>query len=96
MKYYTSDLHFGDDRLNLFGRELVAKTSKDIDHLIVKNWNDTITEKDTVYVLGDVAYVESGLKTISKEVLKREIKVNQQVFYLSCFKSHNINSYCCR
>ena len=28
-----------------------------------------------------------GLKTISKEVLKREIKVNQQVFYLSCFKN---------
>ena len=31
--FFTSDLHFGDERLNLYGRDLIAKSSYEIDTL---------------------------------------------------------------
>ena len=48
-----------------------------------KNW--LLNEKK--YSINYSNGIIKGLKTISKEVLNREIKVNQQVFYLSCFKN---------
>jgi len=62
MKYFLSDTHFGDDRLQLFGRDLIANTCEDIDNLIIDNYNRKITEDDTVYFLGDISYTQEGLK----------------------------------
>lgn len=45
--YYTSDLHFGYQ--NKFeGRNL------DTDKSIIRNWNNRVTNGDTVYILGDI------------------------------------------
>jgi len=65
MRYFISDTHFGDDRLNLFGRELVANNSEEIDNIIITNYNNKITNDDTVYFLGDVALSSEGLKKVS-------------------------------
>lgn len=47
MIYYTSDLHFGCK--NKFeGRNL------DTDKSIIRNWNNRVTNGDTVYILGDI------------------------------------------
>lgn len=47
MKYYISDLHFGCK--NKFeGRTL------EHDQILKDNWNSTITNGDTVYILGDI------------------------------------------
>lgn len=47
MNYYISDLHFGCT--NKFeGRTL------EHDQLIKENWNQTVTNGDTVYILGDI------------------------------------------
>ena len=47
MIYYTSDLHFGCQ--NKFeGRNL------DTDKSIIRNWNNRVTNGDTVYILGDI------------------------------------------
>jgi len=62
MIYFTSDTHFGDDRLNLYGRDLVCNDSKEMDQLIIDNWNKVITTEDTVYHLGDVAMSEEALR----------------------------------
>lgn len=66
MIYFTSDTHFGDDRLNLYGRDLVCKTSQEMDELIINNWNEVVTSEDTVYHLGDVAMNEAALECVSK------------------------------
>ena len=47
MIYYTSNLHFGCQ--NKFeGRNL------DTDKSIIRNWNNRVTNGDTVYILGDI------------------------------------------
>ena len=62
MIYFTSDTHFGDDRLNLFGRDFVCDNAKDMDELIIEKWNETVKPEDTVYHLGDVALSEEALR----------------------------------
>lgn len=47
MNYYISDLHFGWQN-KYEGRTL------DHDKLIKENWNKTVTNADTVYILGDI------------------------------------------
>jgi len=66
MRYFTGDFHFCDDRLHLYGRELVATNSDEIDNIIIENWNNIIKDNDEIYILGDVAYTEEGLKYISQ------------------------------
>ncbi len=64
--FFTSDPHFDDYRLDLFGRDILFKTSKEVDDHIVERWNKTVGKHDTVYVLGDVALTLKGLKKVSK------------------------------
>jgi len=64
MIYFISDIHFGEteDRHKLFYRNRSFPTVKDFDETIIKNWNSIITKKDIVYIIGDFAYSEEGLK----------------------------------
>jgi calcineurin-like phosphoesterase family protein len=65
-QWFTSDLHFGDPRLNLYSRELVADSSDKIDELIIENFNKMVGEKDTVYFLGDIAYTPEKIALIDR------------------------------
>lgn len=52
MNYFISDIHFGCQ--NKFeGRTL------EHDQLIIDNWNNTVTNSDTVYILGDIGRIGS-------------------------------------
>lgn len=93
MKYFTSDTHFGDERLNLFHRDLLELTSSQIDVIIYDNLYKKITENDTLYHLGDVALDESKLMYIKmlrgKKILIRgnydmEDKIEQNLLE-ECF-----------
>lgn len=53
--FFSSDLHFGDERLNFNSREYVASSASEIDNIIISNWNKTISKNDLVFLLGDVA-----------------------------------------
>ena len=53
---FTSDLHFGHENLT---RGLRGMSYQDSDYLIIKNWNDTVTKRDTVIVLGDITMEKS-------------------------------------
>lgn len=64
MRYFISDTHLDDNRLNLYGRDLVFKTSEEFDNAIIKLWNEIINPTDTVYHLGDVAMSRKGLDKV--------------------------------
>jgi len=75
--------------------KVIVEFEKDVNQkLLFETLNLDLLEKFKNWLLIERKYsinysngIIKGLKTISKEVLKREIKVNQQVFYLSCFKN---------
>ena len=58
MYYYISDLHFFHENI----LKLSKRPFLNIDdmHLnIINNWNSLITDRDTVYILGDIAYLKN-------------------------------------
>lgn len=53
MIYFTSDLHLNHDRDFIYG----VRGFKSIDEMnkaIIENWNKTVNDSDTVYILGDI------------------------------------------
>lgn len=52
--FFTSDLHFGHHNII----EYCNRPFKDVDHMnhmLIHNWNKTVSTEDIVFVLGDVA-----------------------------------------
>ena len=63
--YFIADTHFGDDNIMRYENrpfECVAK----MDEVLIANWNETVTENDEVYVLGDF-----GADGNEKEILSK-------------------------
>ena len=57
MEYFISDTHFSDPNILIYSRPNF-KSIEEMNNLIVKNWNETVTNKDTVYILGDIGNLE--------------------------------------
>lgn len=54
MNYYISDLHlFHEASIRYDNRPF--STLEEMHNTIMKNWNDTVTNGDTVYILGDIS-----------------------------------------
>ena len=53
MIFYTADLHFHYKPF-LPGRPFASV--EEMDEAIIRLWNETVTDRDTVYVVGDVGY----------------------------------------
>jgi calcineurin-like phosphoesterase family protein len=51
--FYISDLHISHKNCISFDNRPFTST-KDMDEAIIKNWNNTVTDEDTVYILGDM------------------------------------------
>lgn len=65
MIYFTSDTHFHHD--NIIG--YCDRPHNDIIEMnenIIKNWNDTVDENDTVYHLGDVGFTARTHECVEK------------------------------
>jgi len=73
--FFMSDSHFGDSRLNLYGRDILFKNSKEVDEHIVKRCNETIPEDGILYHLGDVAMTLEDLENINKIHCKKKILI---------------------
>lgn len=67
MIWFTSDTHFGHERII----ELCDRPFKDADHMndmLVENWNRVVAPEDTVFHLGDVALgkIDDSLAQVSR------------------------------
>ena len=65
-RFFISDLHFGDERLNLYGRDLLFKNSKEVDEYIIDRWNQFVKPHDLVVVVGDISMTKDGLENLLK------------------------------
>ena len=54
MKYYISDLHLFHENAIAFDHRPFASL-QEMHDMILKNWNDRVTNGDMVYILGDVS-----------------------------------------
>ena len=50
--YFIADTHFGDDRIRRYENR-PFQTVAEMDFELIRRWNDTVSNEDTVYVLGD-------------------------------------------
>ena len=58
--YITSDLHFGHANIKKFcpvSRERFSENPDEMNEAMIKEWNDIVEPEDTVYILGDVAFM---------------------------------------
>ena len=53
MNYYIADLHFSHQEIIRFDKR-PYQTVEQMNNDLVKRWNDTVTDRDDVYVLGDM------------------------------------------
>jgi len=64
--WVTSDLHFGHKNIMSFCKAARSRFRDDVDYMneqMVKEWNDLIDVDDTVYILGDVAFLPAQKAT---------------------------------
>lgn len=61
--YITSDLHFGHKNIMNFCPVTRERFRKDVAYMneaMVKEWNEIVEPEDTVYILGDVAFMSGS------------------------------------
>lgn len=65
--YFTSDLHIGHNREFIY-QDRGFESIEEHDNAILENWNETVSEDDDVYLLGDVMLndKEHGLEILRK------------------------------
>ena len=64
--FFTSDIHFGDERImKLCDRPF--STTQEMDEYIVSKWNDKVSPSDIVWILGDSV----SLEHFNKDILNR-------------------------
>jgi len=62
--YFCSDQHFGHKAILKYRPQF--KTVEEHDQIFIDNFNKVVQKRDTVFFLGDVAFTEEGLETLSK------------------------------
>ena len=72
--YFSSDTHFNENRMGLFGRDLVYSNTDEMNADLVAKWNSVVGKDDTIYHLGDVSLDEAGLEFV-KQLNGRKILV---------------------
>lgn len=87
--WVIADLHFGHANILKFKNsdgDLIRPGFTDVDHMnwtIINNWNNLVSEKDKVYVLGDLAinrrYIPLIGNCLGRKVL---VKGNHDIFRL--------------
>jgi len=53
--FYISDTHFGHDNIRKLNNR-PFKSVEEMDRVLIENWNNAVTERDVVYILGDFSY----------------------------------------
>ena len=54
--WFTSDLHFHHKNILNFQKNRPYDTLEDMNEGLIKMWNDTVSDDDLIFVLGDVTF----------------------------------------
>jgi calcineurin-like phosphoesterase family protein len=68
MDYFIADLHIGDKNILQYEHR-PFKDIKEMEKVIIQNWNKTVTNEDTVYLLGDIGDINVISKLNGKIVI---------------------------
>jgi calcineurin-like phosphoesterase family protein len=72
---FTADLHFGHSNVIRFCQRPFL-SAEEMDATMIANWQSTVNEKDTVYILGDVFFCsEKRANDIMKQLPGRKILI---------------------
>lgn len=76
MKYFTiSDTHFGHENIIQYCNR-PFKNVEEMDKILIKNWNETVSNKDVVIHLGDFAFCsKERAREICSELNGRKILI---------------------
>lgn len=55
MNFYIADTHFGHENIMRHSNRPFASVDE-MDEVLINNWNSKVTNKDTVYILGDFCF----------------------------------------
>lgn len=64
--YIISDLHFGHKNIHNLSPQRGGSDSWEHDKWIIEQWNSIITKRDTVYILGDIAFTAVAVDRIKQ------------------------------
>ena len=53
--FFTSDTHFSHENVIKYAKRPFANVDE-MNETLIKNWNNTVTKQDIIYILGDVAF----------------------------------------
>lgn len=96
--FITSDLHFGHKNIMSFCPMSRARFNNDLEFMnekMVEEWNETVSDGDLVYILGDVAFLPASksatyLKRLNGDKIliegNHDIKQLKDPEFRNCFK----------
>ena len=86
--YFIGDLHLGHKKILEFsGDYRGGNTVDEHDEWVINQWNSVVTQRDVVYVLGDVAFTREGLLKCSRlNGHKKLILGNHDVFHVCAYQ----------
>jgi calcineurin-like phosphoesterase family protein len=61
--YVFSDPHFGHEKMAI---RRGFSSAEEMDELIVKNWNNTISKRDAVYIMGDITMEKNNYTILGR------------------------------
>jgi calcineurin-like phosphoesterase family protein len=67
MIYFTSDLHFGHANVIQFCNRPFSSV-REMDETLIENWNSTVSDNDSIYVIGDFSFYK---KEQTSEIFKK-------------------------
>lgn len=100
--YVTSDLHFGHSNIKKFCPLTRARFSEDTNEMneqMIKEWNEIVEPEDTVYILGDVAFMPASKAALLVKRLNgtkiliqgnHDHKAIKDPMFTKCFKEIHI------
>ena len=72
--FYISDTHFG--HFNIIKHcNRPFSTTEEMDKVMINNWNHVVTNKDTVYILGDVVFSKNNPVDYLKQLNGKKIVI---------------------
>lgn len=74
MIFYFSDTHFGHKNILRFDNRPFADTDT-MDAVLIRNWNERVTDNDTVYFLGDFSWRNEADSIAILKKLKGHIRL---------------------